>query len=96
MIDGYTHRFKFSVGDGGHFIKGYVEFDTDEKVSYKVTSWSEPLQKDVLDNFSELTELIRKIFYTYKDIQEIKFTKIGVDEKLDKELETDYLKIKKS
>ena len=94
-VELYTHRFKFSVGDGGKFIKGFIEFNTDGKVSFKMTSWSEPILKETLDHFSELTELIKKIFYAYGDIQEIKFTKMGVDKKLDIELEKDYLKVKK-
>lgn len=70
----YTHKFKFQIGDGGRFLNGLIEFNEDQKVSYKIQEWSEPLEKDVLDDFTALTELLKTIFHKHGGIKLIKFT----------------------
>lgn len=71
-MDIYTHKFKFSVSDGGKFLHGEVEFNTDGKVSYKFKGMSEPLEKEVLVKFNELMELVKVIFNQFGGIKEIK------------------------
>ena len=77
MVDIYTHDFKFQLGDGGQFIEGEVEFDTDGKVSYKMTSLSEPIRANTLKKFNELCELMRTIFVEYGGIKMIRFKEKG-------------------
>jgi len=69
----YTHRFKFQIGDGGSFVEGLIEFNEDDKVSYKIETISEPLQKEVLDDFTALTELLKTIYKKHGGIKLIKF-----------------------
>jgi hypothetical protein len=40
-MDPYTHNFEFAVGSSGEqWIKGKCEFDTDGKMTYKITDSS--------------------------------------------------------
>jgi len=71
-IDPYTHHFHISVGDGGKYVKGLVEFNTDGKVSFKMNQWSEPLPADFLDYFKELMDLCQKIYKHFDGIKIIK------------------------
>ena len=73
-IDGYTHNFEFKVGDGGKFLEGEIELNTDGKVSYRFTSISEPIQHETLDYFTRLTELLKEIFHGAGGIKKIEFT----------------------
>jgi len=73
MADGLTHDFKFQIGDGGQFIEGDIEFNTDGKISYKITSWSEPVKDTTLQRFSEVAELMRQIFHEFGGLKLIKF-----------------------
>lgn len=63
VLDQYTHNFKFQIGDGGQYLEGEIEFNTDGKVSYKMSNWSEPIKNGTLGYFTELTELLKKIFH---------------------------------
>jgi len=47
-MDQYTHDFVFKVGDGGKFVTGEVEFNTDGKNSYRFETLSQPLQDETL------------------------------------------------
>ena len=75
-VDGYTHNFEFKIGDGGRFLVGKIEFNLDGKVSFKMTQWSEPIQQEVLQDFIDLTELLKRIFHSHTGIKEIKFKEI--------------------
>ena len=77
MADPYTHIFKFEI-NGSH-IRGEVEFNTDGKVSIKPEEWSQPIQREHLDYFSELLELIRDIVHTGGENSRVK--KIVIKEK---------------
>ena len=59
-VDLYTHEFKFDIE--GNFITGEVEFDTDDKVSFKMLTWSQPLSLDIMGKFNELMTLMGKIY----------------------------------
>lgn len=74
MPDQYTHNFEFKVGDGGKFLEGEIEFNTDGRVSYRFSSISEPIQLDVLRDFIDLTELLKRIFVSMDGIKKIEFT----------------------
>ena len=71
-IDGYSHNFEFSIGDGGKFLIGNVEFNTDGNVSYKFKEISKPLNKEVFVRFNEMMELIKTMFHEFGGIKEIK------------------------
>ena len=73
MADPYTHDFKFQLGDGGQFVEGDIEFNTDGKVSYKITSISEPVLDTTLQRFSEVAELMRQIFHEFGGLKLIRF-----------------------
>lgn len=74
----YTHTFKFQLADGGQFLEGQIEFNVDGKVSYKMESWSEPIQSETLTYFDRVTELLKEIFHGVepKGIKLIRFKKI--------------------
>lgn len=74
MADQYTHEFKFQVN--GSFINGDCEFDTDDKASFKITEWSQPLPATLLDDFSDLFGKIKSIY----DKNGEKITKILIKE----------------
>lgn len=61
--DMYTHLFKFKVN--GAFIEGEAEFNSDDKASFKMTKWSEPIPLDSIGQFEELMELIKKIYKSH-------------------------------
>ena len=69
----YTHEFKFQLGDGGQFIEGEIEFDTDNKISYKMDSFSEPIKAETLKKFDEVCELIRTVYEQFGGIKLIRF-----------------------
>ncbi len=69
----YTHKFKVQLGDGGKFIEGYIEFNLDGKVSYRLDESSQPLENEVLRDFVALTELLKTIFHKHGGIKLIKF-----------------------
>lgn len=71
MAEPYTHNFKFSLGDGGKFITGEIEFNQDGKMSFRMDTWSEPIDEDSLAAFKELTTLLKKIFYEFGGIKKI-------------------------
>jgi hypothetical protein len=76
-MDQYTHRFTFKVGDdSGKFIDGKVEFDTDHKMTFKITNISEPLQQEVLQSFTDLMDHLHKLYDSFGGIQEIKIVKL--------------------
>ena len=76
-MDIYTHDFKVKLGDGGQFIEGEIEFNTDNKISYKMTSWSEPIRAETLKSFNEICETIRVMFEQYGGIKIIRFKEKG-------------------
>lgn len=59
-MDNYTHEFKYEVN--GVFIRGECEFDTDEKASFKVTEWSQPIPLTTMADFLKVMELIKDIY----------------------------------
>ena len=73
MDDPYTHEFKFELD--GNFINGEVEFNTDGKVSFKINAWSEPLPIEILNQFSELMAMLKKIYENEGDIKKISIKK---------------------
>lgn len=73
-MDPFTHSFKWEikVGDNLQFIRGDIEFNTDGKVSYKLTQTSPRLEKEVMDYFQRYTELMKEVFeYTHATNGEI-------------------------
>jgi hypothetical protein len=71
-MDLYTHTFEFKIGDGGKFLTGDIEFDTDNKVSYRFKTFSEPINEDTLAYFTELGQLCKKIFHESGGIKMIR------------------------
>jgi len=69
----FTHRFNVQFGTGGQFIQGLIEFNADGKVSYSLNESSIPLDNGVLRDFTELTELLKRIFHSHGGIKLIKF-----------------------
>jgi hypothetical protein len=65
--DIYTHNFDFTVGS--KFIRGEMEFDTDEKMSYKIKETSDPFSNEFLHFFQELMDYL---FILYNQQGEIK------------------------
>jgi hypothetical protein len=76
-MDQYTHKFTFKIGsDGSKFIEGKMEFNTDDKVTFKITSFSEPIQEATLQAFMDWTKSMHTIFDLYEGISEIKVVKL--------------------
>lgn len=72
----YTHNFEYSIGDGGKFIKGLIEFNKDGRVSYKMESWSEPLLSEDLANFTKLIDLLKDVFHGADGLKKIVFEEL--------------------
>ena len=77
MEEVFTHKFKFKVGDGGQFVNGNIEFNVDGKISFEVEELSIPLHKEVLEHFTELTNLLQKIFKSHGGIKLIRFKEVN-------------------
>jgi len=73
MTPTFTHDFKFEVGEPQNHIRGDIEFNEDGKVSYKIEDSSIPLQNGTLKYFTELTELLKKIFYGSGRVKKVVF-----------------------
>jgi len=63
MADIYTHNFKFQIGDGGQFVEGDIEFNSDGRVSYRIDESSDPLLKETLVYFNRLIDLLKDIYH---------------------------------
>jgi len=75
MADQYTHNFVFSTSDGGKFLKGECEFNTDNKLSFKFNSFSEPISEDTIGLFTEFMGLCHKIFNSEEGIVKLSINK---------------------
>jgi len=64
--DQYTHQFKYEVN--GIFIRGECEFNTDEKASFKVTEWSQPIPLAAMADFIDVMEKVKAIYVNNNDI----------------------------
>lgn len=68
----FTHTFEVELkADGSQFIKGEIEFNVDGKVSFDIQETSIPLSKDALHDFTELTDLLQRMFYQFEGIKRI-------------------------
>ena len=76
-MDQYTHDFVYRMGDGGQFVIGECEFDKDKKVSYRIQSWSEPLQHEFLNDFVAFIDRAKLRFDEYKGIKLVKLIEKG-------------------
>jgi hypothetical protein len=71
-MDPYTHTFKFFVGTNGeNTIAGECEFDSDNKMTFKVEDTSDPFPSDTLSSFLEVMNLLKKIYDTTGGIRQI-------------------------
>ena len=73
----YTHDFKFKIGDGGQFIEGEIGFEADGTVSYKMTSFSEPIKSTTFKKFDVLASLIKEIYTEFGGFKMIRFKEKG-------------------
>ena len=60
MGDLYTHTYEFDFG--GTFLKGEIEFDTDNKMTFNIKQSGDPMPSEVYDYCLQLLELIKKIY----------------------------------
>ena len=56
--DQYTHDFIYRLGEG-QFILGECEFDKDKKISYRISSWSEPIDHQFLVDFTQFVDRLK-------------------------------------
>ena len=69
----FTHTFQFEIGtEGVGLIEGECEFNTDDKLSYKINKSSVPISQESLSYFNEVMGLFHKIFDTTEGIRIIK------------------------
>jgi hypothetical protein len=62
-MDPYDYTFKFFIGKNGEYaISGECEFDTDNKMTYKIDDTSDPLPAETLASFNEYMNLMKKIY----------------------------------
>ncbi len=72
MDDPYTHTFKFFVGQNGqNTISGECEFDTDELMTLKIESSSDPFPLTTLQYFLEIAIILKKIYVATGGIKQI-------------------------
>jgi len=61
--DQYTHNFKFFVGKHGeNTITGDCEFDSDNKMTFKIKETSDPLPAETMSLFLEYMNLVKRIY----------------------------------
>lgn len=73
MADPYTHEFKFETD--GQYLRGEIEYNTDEKTTYRVNEMSHTMYGDLLDLFKEFIMLSEKIFRTVGELKVIRIKK---------------------
>ncbi len=63
LDDPYTHNFKYFIGvNGQNRIEGDCEFDSDQKMTFKITDTSDPFPLETLNSFMELMNLLKKLY----------------------------------
>lgn len=64
MSDIFTHKFNWeiNIGDNNQYLKGEIEFDTDDKVSYQIKDMSNRISKDSMDLFQRYINLMKDTF----------------------------------
>ena len=67
----YTHKFKFELDSG--WLEGEAEFNTDNRASFKMGEWSQPLPERVLTYFTEMTDLLVRMTHDDCAIKHISF-----------------------
>ena len=61
--DIYTHTFKFFIGKHGeNTITGDCEFDSDNKMTFKIEDTSDPFPSTTLSSFLEVMNLLKRIY----------------------------------
>jgi len=72
----YTHDIKFRLGDGSNFIDAElgVEAQTGDLI-YRLTSTSEPLRDDLIDDFRQFANHVKGMSDKYKGIKEVSIIK---------------------
>ena len=76
----YTHNFIYRLGDGGKFCIGEVEFNHDKEVSYRINSWSEPIQHEVLVAFTEFIDRLKQRYDEFGNIKHVEIIEKGYTE----------------
>ena len=79
-IEPYTHNFIYRMGDGGKYVIGEVEFDKDKKGSYRINSWSEPIQHEVLVAFTAFIDRLKLRFDEFENIKHVEIIEKGYTE----------------
>ena len=74
LIDQYTHNFIYRLGER-QFILGECEFNKDKKVSYRITSWSEPIDHQFLIDFTQFMDRLKLRFDEWKEIKHVEIIK---------------------
>jgi len=71
--DIFTHTYEFDFGDS--FIKGDVEFDTDNKMSFNIKQSAEPMPAETYQLCLDLLNIILKIYTSGNTLKLIKIKK---------------------
>lgn len=70
----YTHDVKFRLGDGSSFMDGELGIEAGELV-YKITSTSQPLKANLIDDFRQFTDHVKKMALEYGGLKEVSIKK---------------------
>ena len=63
MADFYTHKFVFKLD--GNYIKGDIEFNTDDVASFHIKEISEPMNADILKSFYEYVVWCKGVYHEF-------------------------------
>ena len=77
MAEIYTHDFIYRLGDGGKYITGEIEFNKDKVVSYRIASWSEPIEHKVIEAFVQFIERLKQRFDEFGNIKHVEIIEKG-------------------
>jgi len=78
-MDGFTHNFELVFNEGQTHLKGKIEFNTDNKASFKLIDNSQPMTEEIMNVFLKWVADMRILYKDQKGIKKIKLVEIGVD-----------------
>ena len=78
-LDQMTHSFEINLGttEGErNTLTGFVEFNTDGKVSFEFDEISKPVTPETMNHFNELMNLMKKFHDQHKGIIKVEVKKL--------------------
>ena len=75
-----THKFEIDLGTTAgdrSTLRGYVEFNTDGKVSFEFDDISKPITPEAMKHFTELMDLLKRLHDTHEGILKVEIKRLS-------------------